>query len=367
MKKGAPRRSPAPVAVGRRWSTALAALLVTLTAGCHTETACGSAGTGAASSHIKPLPPPAGYPFGRDSVWRTYVRHAPVAADSAAQVEHLAGTVSDRYGGVAAFNARQFGNSFYTAAPDTPRVDVAFDDCQDKGYLPEGLTGPGGQFTDVPIPAGAVGATGTDRMMSVYAPDSDQLWEFWVVNRLPEGGWSACWGGRIDEVSRSAGFFPHAFGATATGLSATGGMVSLADVRSGAVRHAMSLVLPDVAADRYNWPAQRSDGSTTDADAVAEGTRLRLDPSVDVSELHLTPVAAMIARAAQQYGFLVVDKGPGVAVVAEEGTAESARTGRDPWLDILGSTPAYEVLKNFPWEHLQVLPHDYGRSAGRCA
>jgi hypothetical protein len=357
---GAPGRSPAPSAVRRRWSTALTALLVTLTAGCHTEAACGSA-AGATSSHAATRPPPAGYPFGPASAWRTDIRHAPVAADSAALVHHLAGTVSDRYGGVAAFNARQFGNSFYTATPDTPRVDVAFDDCQQKGYLPDGLTGPEGQFTGVPIPAGAVGATGTDRMMSVYAPGSDQLWEFWVVNRWPEGGWSACWGGRIDAVSRSAGFFRHGFGATATGLSASGGMVSLADVRSGAVQHALSLVVPDVAANRYSWPAQRSDGSATDADAIPEGTRLRLDPSVDVSKLHLSPVARMIARAAQQYGFLVVDKGPGVAVVAEEGTAESALTGRDPWLDILGTTPAYEVLKNFPWKRLQSLPHDYGK------
>jgi hypothetical protein len=169
-------------------------------------------------------------------------------------------------------------------------------------------------------------------------------------------------------VSQSPGYFLHGFGATATGLSGTGGMVSLADVRSGTIEHAVSLVIPDPAvASRYSWPAQRSDGDNTDPQAIPEGTRLRLDPSVALDGPRLTPVARMIARAAQRYGFLVTDKGPAVAVVAEGGTAESEATGRDPWRELLGPTPDYQVLKNFPWNRLQVLPHDYGKpTTGRC-
>jgi hypothetical protein len=359
-----PRSLPS-LSARRKWATALSALLVTLTAGCQTGPAACASAAEADAAAIGPVP--ATYPFGPNSVWRTDIRHAPVADDSTARVRHLASTVSDRYGGVAAFNAHRFGNSFYVAPPGTPGVDVAFDDCQHKAYLPHELTGPGGQFTGVPIPVGAVGAAGTDRMMSVYAPASDQLWEFWVVNQSPEGAWSACWGGRIDHVSRSAGFFLHGFGATATGLSGTGGMVSLEDVRSGTIQHAISLVLPDPAAGRYSWPAQRSDGWVKSADAIPEGTRLRLDPSVDVSSLHLGPVASMIARAAQRYGFIVVDKGPAVAVVAQDGTAESRLTGRDPWQDLLGTAADYQVLRNFPWKRLQVLPNDYGKpTAERC-
>ena len=298
-------------------------------------------------------------------MWLTDIRSAPVATDSGALVRRLVGTVTDRYGGVAAFNVRRYSNSYYVADADTPRVDVAFDDCQDKGYLPQGLTGRNGQFTDVPIPRGAVPAEGTDKMMSVYAPDSDQLWEFWRIEQSPDGRWRACWGGRIDSASTSPGYFPDPFGATATGLSATGGMVSLADVRSRSIDHALSLVVPDPAGPgRFSWPAQRSDGWDPAPDAVPEGTRLRLDPSVDVDALDLTPVGAMIARAAQQYGFIVVDAGGAVAVVAENGAAEAAATGRDPWDEVLGETPSYLVLEHFPWDRLQALPQDYGRPGG---
>jgi hypothetical protein len=297
-------------------------------------------------------------------VWLHSIEVAPVAANSDALVRRLVGSVTDRYDGVAAFNVRQYNNNYYVADRDTPRVDVAFDDCQGKGYLPQGLTGPGGQFEDVPIPVGAVPAEGTDGMMSVYSPSSDQLWEFWRIEQSRDGRWQACWGGRLDSVSTGPGYFDDPFGATATGLSATGGMVSLADVRSGTISHALSLVVPDPAGpDRSSWPAQRSDGWNPAPDAVPEGTRLRLDPSVDLDALDLTPVGAMVARAAQRYGFIVADAGGAVAVIAEGGAAEAASTGRDPWTDILGSTPSYRVLENFPWERLEALPHDHGRPA----
>jgi hypothetical protein len=69
----------------------------------------------------------------------------------------------------------------------------------------------------------------------------------------------------------------------------------------------------------------------------------------------------MIARAAQQYGFIVVDKAGAVAVIAESGAPEQAATGQDPWAPLMGGTPDYQVMTDFPWESLQALPMDYGR------
>jgi len=82
-------------------------------------------------------------------------------------VSWLADSVTSRYGGVAALNVTQYNNSFYVADAGTPTVDVGFNDCQGKGHVPDGLLGPGGQFSGVPIPAGAVPANGTDKAMSV--------------------------------------------------------------------------------------------------------------------------------------------------------------------------------------------------------
>lgn len=306
------------------------------------------------------VPGPAGYPFGAASVWRADISSTPIAENSASMVSYLAESVADRYGGVAALNISRYNNSYFVAAPGTPTVDVGFNDCQGKGYVPGGLIGPGGQFTDVPIPAAAVPAAGDDKAMSVYSPVTDQLWEFWVAGQDDNGRWTACWGGRIDAVSHSVGYFLGGFGASASGLATTGGMVGLDDVRFGSIEHALALQIPEPAA-RLSWPAQRTDGGNTHPHAVPEGTRLRLDPSLDVDGLGLHPIAAMIARAAQRYGFIVTDHAGAVAVVAESGVPEAAATGVDPWEQLLEGTAEYEVLENFPWDRLQALPADYGK------
>ncbi|MGY2077394.1 hypothetical protein [Blastococcus sp. SYSU DS0828] len=301
------------------------------------------------------------YPFGPASVWREDVSNAPISTQSHSLVAHLASTVSDRYNGIAAFNVYNFNNSYYIADDGLSTTDVAFVDCQGKGYTPDGLVNPGGHFQDVPIPAGAVPSPGTDKALSIYSPSTDQLWEFWGAVH-DEGGWGACWGGRIDRVSRSPGFFDGHFGATATGLSSSGGMVRLADVQSGRIEHALSLAIPNPAiATRLSWPAQRSDGWDTHPHAVPEGTRLRLDPTIDVSALNLHPVAAMVASAAQRYGFIVVDTAGAVALIAESGASVQAATGEDPWAPLLDGVPDYRVMHGFPWDRLQALPHDYGR------
>jgi hypothetical protein len=305
--------------------------------------------------------PNGGTPFGAGSVWRTSVAGGPLAANSAIMVADLASQVAVRYGGIAAFNVARYNTSFYTAAAGTPAADVVWDNCQHKTYVPAGLVGPGGQFAAVPIPADAVPAAGSDAELTVYSPSTDQLWEFWIAVHRADG-WHACWGGRIDHVSTNPGFFTGGFGASASGLAVAGGMVSLADMRRGSIDHALTLAIVDAAPwNVVSWPAQRSDGSPGSTSLIAEGTRFRLDPSVNVDALALTPVAKMVAKAAQQYGFIVTDKAGAVSVIAESGAGVQARTGVNPWTAIMGSTPDYLMMRNFPWDKLQALPQNYGK------
>lgn len=302
---------------------------------------------------------PEHYPFGPNSVWRQDVSSAPLAADSGAMVAGIAQQVAERYDGVAAFNLRQYSTSFYVVGADQTRVQVGFDNCQKKKTTPRGLFGEGGQFEDVPVPDDAVPAAGRDGQLTIYSPSSDQLWELWRAKEVG-GQWQACWGGRMDHASTSQGFFSGGFGSSASGLAISGGMVWVEDAENGVIDHALSLQLVDVAHwKNVSWPAQRSDGSDKGEHAVPEGTRLRLDPTLDLSRLGLSPVALMVARAAQRYGFIVVDKAGAVAVTAQTGqvSAESA----DPWSALLSGRPAYSVMKGFPWDRLQALPKDYGK------
>ncbi len=304
---------------------------------------------------------PRGGPFGTQSFWRTSVRDAPLAADSAALSANLAGQVERYYNGVAAFNVWSYTQAIYTVAPSQQRVDVKWDDCQGKGYVPRGLLGPGGQFTSVPMPSDAKPSAGNDRSISVYQPSTDQLWGFWKANKQADG-WHACWGGRIDDASSSQGYYPNGFGTTATGLAGEGGTVNIKDVQAGRIDHALVLQVVDAANwNNFSWPAQRSDGASHAVDAIPEGTRFRLDPAVDVDALHLHPIATMIAKAAQRYGFVVSDKAGAVSVVAEDGVPTQSRTGTNPWTALLAGRPGYSVLAGFPWGSMQALPRDYGK------
>jgi len=308
-----------------------------------------------------PAPVPAGYPFGPASAWRADVSRAPVAADSAQQVAGLVQQVTQHWGGIASFNVDQFTASWYTAEAGQATTDVAWVDCQHKGYRPDGLTGEDGFLTAVPIPAGARPSPGGDGQLTVYSPSLDRLWEFWQAKEV-DGRWQACWGGRMDGVSKDVGVFPSGFGASASGLAMSAGTVWVDDARAGRIDHALGLaVLQPAAWPRFSWPANRTDGGNADPHALAEGTRLRLDPDLDVDALQLTPIATMVAKAAQTYGFIVTDTAGAVNVGAQLGQPLEDDPGF--WTRQLQGVPPYQVLRGFPWEHLQALPHDYGKPA----
>ncbi|MFC7621703.1 hypothetical protein [Microlunatus sp. GCM10028923] len=292
--------------------------------------------------------------FGAGGIFTRSIRRA--AAGDGGAVEVLARDARDRGAGV---SFERWNVSFYRVPPGTPRVPVRFADCYGDGIIPPVFTA---ALSSVPIPAGALPAAGDDRHLSIYAPDTDQLWELWRAERT-ESGWQACWGGRIDDVSRSSGSFPDGTGAAGSGLALAGSMITMAEVRAGRIGHAMSLVVPTVRADAYSWPANRTDGRSDDPNAPMEGQLFRLDPAIDVDSLSLSPFGRMVARAAQEYGFIVVDQSAAVGVVTESGLAQKTRTGTDPWTGLLrlDRYDKYDLMDGFPWQRLQAMPKDYGR------
>lgn len=288
-----------------------------------------------------------------DNFWTRKVADLPVSVDSSATMAPIVNDVRVRFNGIAAVNAYQFNGSIVTVDASTPKVRVGFHDCQLKGDIPPGLFDGAEHFVDVPIPANARPAAGSDGELTVYDPQADKVWEFWQMRHTAAGGWEACWGGRIDDVSTTDGVFPNPYGVSASGLLLAAGVVSIAEAKRGRIDHALGLGVID-AAQIAALPATRSDGTLTEPTAVKEGQRLRLDPTLDVSMLGLTPFGEMVARAAQEYGFVVVDRSGAVGISTESGFAEKAHTGVDPWDHLLGG-PAYAALRGFPWDRVQAL------------
>ncbi|MGZ9826807.1 PA14 domain-containing protein [Tsukamurella ocularis] len=77
------------------------------------------------------------------------------------------------------------------------------------------------------------------------------------------------------------------------------GLITPQDVQSGVIDHALRYAMPGNSPN-YVYPGTRSDGTTLGG--VPEGTRLQLDPNLDLSRFGLSPFQMMLARALQVYG-----------------------------------------------------------------
>ena len=199
--------------------------------------------------------------------------------------------------------------------------------------------------------------------MTIYDPATGRLWEFWKAAKV-NGMWNACWGGRIDDVSTSRGYFDRPFGSAASSLVNAAGMVTIAEARAGVIPHALSIALPQTKLQVAAWPAQRTDGRDTHPDAIPEGARMRLDPTVNVDTLPMSRLGKALARAAQKYGLLVADVSEGVVLDGESGQLAIQAGRTDPWLAIFDKS-RYEtggtVLDGFPWSRIQFVQDGWGR------
>lgn len=332
---------------------------------------------------------------GPASEWTRDITTAPLHPQSGHVVEHL---VLQTKVGAPNLNCYQYGLPIYEVTADTARVDVDWTGHTQAGdalyanllgldpkkgpypwpiasysVLPPSV----GAFRGVPIPAGAKPAVGTDAALAVYNVETGELWELWQAKfNATTGRWSAAWGGYLPDVRAVKGQFPGTTGTSASGLVLAPAMVKLKEVERGVIDHAMSLAIPYVVEKAWSYPAVRCDGYVTrNPAAIHEGQRFRLDPTVDVDALlgpadwagrryPLHPVARMIAKAAQKYGFIVTDGAGVVAIAAEEGSAAMVATGAtvDPWNAALGGKASWAVLAGFPWEKLQALPFDWGKA-----
>lgn len=242
----------------------------------------------------------------------------------------------------------------YTVPADQPTVQVTLEDPSRSLALQKA-------WAAVPMPPTAQPAAGTDKVLVVWQPSTDRLWDFWRLVRTSEG-WSASWGGAMQHVSSNPGVYgPRAWpgakpwwGDSASSLEPVGGLISLEDLEHGQIPHAVAIAIPNVRAGAYASPAQRTDGTSTDPLALPEGAHLRLAPKLNLATLHLPRVTLMIAEAAQRYGLFVRDYAPDVTFYAQDPIPAGTNPYAGPTGYFEGQSPS-ELLAYFPWGDLQVL------------
>lgn len=252
-------------------------------------------------------------------------------------------------------NTTRYSSPIYEVAADQPARRVQLD--RDNSPLLQRA------MDAVPIPDDARPAAGSDGNLVVWQPATDTMWEFWRLTREADG-WHADWGGRMRDVSSSPGHYRDLadasgryyerrhWGATATSLPRAGGLMRLEEIEAGTIRHALAFSIPAARRELWSWPAQRTDGLLDDPGAIPEGARFRLDPNLDVSALALPRMTRIMALAVQRYGMVLHNQAGAVAFYAED----PSPTGTNPYDALFSERRPAELMREFPWEHLQLLP-----------
>jgi hypothetical protein len=303
--------------------------------------------------------------FAPDSVWnRPVPANAPLDPNSEAVVGNLLAQEASEVRGIASSH----GVPIYTVGPSQPTVSVTLHASSPQPALSQA-------FKAVPLPAEAVPAEGTDSYVAVYQPSTDTMWEFWRLHK-GAGGWQAAFGGRMAHVSTDPGYYRNVFspqgkvlerpwwGAPASSLALVGGVMTIAQLQSGQINHALCLALGNTRAGVWAWPAQRSDGTLSSPNAVPEGAHFRLDPHLNLASLHLPHFVYMMAVAAQKYGIIINNRAVGLGFRAENPNQFEAAHGYNPYFGPLNrpGTPGAlfdqwpsQMLREFPWKDLQLL------------
>lgn len=289
-------------------------------------------------------------PFSDSSAWNTSVRNATVAAQSSAYVDELRSQIQ-HHGGAVGINTSQYTPPVYIVDAAQPTVTVTWNNCQHKPGDEPGLKE---QLKAVPLPAEAKPSAGTDKELVVWQRDTDTLWDLWGVDKTPDGTWSACWGGRLQNVSTGNGVFPSPYGTSASGLALLGGLIRPEELHNGKIDHALAVALVDIKKGSFVSPAVRTDGQSTDANAIPEGQRFRLAPDVNVNALHLTDAGKTIAHALQDYGMIVRDRSGSVTLYAENEITADKGAGK-PYVSVFNGQQTWEVMEGFPWDRMQAV------------
>ena len=207
--------------------------------------------------------------------------------------------------------------------------------------------------SEVPVPGNIVLNGTADNPLVLYSTSLDRIWEFWQFQRSGNG-YSACWGGSA-VLSTFSGVFPPYYGLSASGINYLGTTVTEQDIASGAIDHAIAVILPPSNCNGNIYPADRGD-CPSNPGQPSEGSWFRFAPGTQMPG-GLTPFAQMVFRAILTYGLIVVDQGGAVMIWAEQTSdwAAEGHSGTDPLSASWAGQQEYQVVAALPWANLQAL------------
>ena len=181
-------------------------------------------------------------------------------------------------------------------------------------------------------PRGALPSPDSDGHLAVLQPDGHTLFEAYCAVVLGNG-----------DVVCSLASFPDlagygdggAGGLRASLLPCVGGLLRAGELERGEIGHALACLLYRGCLQwgAHVWPAVSHDTNSGYSGTIPMGARLAIPATVDLAPAGLSGKGLVLARALQQYGMYVVDRGGrGLTICAELGyEAANPETGYPEW------------------------------------
>lgn len=181
-------------------------------------------------------------------------------------------------------------------------------------------------MTDVPIPAGAKGTTDSDSHIAIIDKARNKVWDFmgaptldvprydtlnkeyrvaasFGVYDLDKYGWWDC-----DALPRGP------WVARSSNSSNIAGTIFVDELKAGVIPHALAVCIDVNHLGTTPVPPAKTTDYNGIPGGIPNGSRIQLDPALDLAQFGLGKEAMMIAVALQKYGAYVVDRTNGFAM-----------------------------------------------------
>jgi hypothetical protein len=260
-------------------------------------------------------------------------------------------------------NVVAYGTPIFYADASTPRYSLTVTNAGTDKWGANDLSN-----QTVPIPADAAATSGTDGKLIIIDTSTRKVYDMWQAQKVGSG-WTVSWGGVYpldgDGSSHDVTYGSSAYQVawpqpltrgTGSGLSSLAGSILTSDVASGVINHALAFST-DIACSAtiqpQRFPATASDGGSTNSSCLPEGSRIQLDPSLNLASIPgITPMELMVGKALQTYGAYVSDQG-GARIAFNVQTPSNAAAEAE--YASVGAAGDYVGLGHLPWTHIRVL------------
>lgn len=208
-------------------------------------------------------------------------------------------------------------------------------------------------LTTLPIPADVNPDPRYDGWFTVVDGATGVAYDFWRARRQADGSISYAYVKRWN-VDGSGYQAPYEVSARGSGLPLFAGAITLGDLRSGQIDHALAIAVPGAAEGSFVAPASSTDGDGP-VGSLPEGARIRLSPSFRLRDLPRGTdrrVADALIAALVRYGAIVVDRAVVPTLYAQR--------------DVSARYLAGNLLRSLKLSDFEVvaMPHRYTYPAG---